>query len=112
MILKGYGMSMRVRDEKSKLYQFMIKDDDFMDLCNYYGYFTQEQQKIKEFLDYAYGLGIITRLDKYYIDVSWIKLETKNDISIIDGDYLYIDFKTWLHEESLEEINNGKTIFN
>lgn len=95
---------MRVRDEKSKLYQFMIKDYDFMDLCNYYGYFTQEKQKIKEFLDYAYGLGIVTRLDDYNIGVSWVKLETKNDISIVDLDDLWDDFNGWLHEESLEEI--------
>ena len=112
MILKGYGMSMRTRDEKSKLYQFMIKDNDFLELCNYYGYFTQEKQKIKEFLDYAYGLGIVVRLDNYYLDLSWIKLQNKYDTAIIDGDCLWMDFKTWLHEESLEEINNGKTIFN
>ena len=95
---------MRKRDEKSKLYQFMIKDYDFMDLCNYYGYFTQEKEKIKEFLDHAYNIGIITRLDNYYLGVSWVELETKNDSSIIDLDDLYDDFKSYLHEDSLEEM--------
>lgn len=98
---------MRVRDEKSKLYQFMIEDYDYLQLCNYYGYYSKEKQTIKEFLDYAYGLGIVSKLDKYYIDVAWIKLQNKYDTAIIDGDYLWMDFKTWLIEESEDEIGYG-----
>lgn len=98
---------MRTRDEKSKLYQFMIEDYDFLELCNYYGYYSKEKQTIKEFLDYAYGLGIVSKLDNYNIGVSWVRLETKNDIAIIDLDDLWDDLTSWLHEESEDEIGYG-----
>ena len=94
---------MRRRDEKRLLYKFMIDDDDYKNVIYYFGDLDYKK-KIKEFLDYAYNLEIVNRLDKYYIDVSWINLKNKNDNVIIDGDDLYHDLKVWAEEEALYDV--------
>ena len=91
---------MRKRDEKRLLYKFMIDDDEYKNVIYYFGDLDYKK-KIKEFLQYAYDLDFIKRLDNYYLDVSWIELQNDYDTVIIDGDDLYHDLKVWMEEEVL-----------
>jgi hypothetical protein len=92
---------MRKRDEKRLLYKFMIDDDEYKNVIYYFGDLDYKK-KIKEFLQYAYDLDFIKRLDKYYLDLSWIELQNDYDTVIIDGDDLYHDLKVWMEEEALQ----------
>jgi hypothetical protein len=92
---------MRKRDEKRLLYKFMIDDDEYKNVIYYFGDLDYKK-KIKEFLQYAYDLDFIRRLDNYYLDVSWIELQNDYDTVIIDGDDLYHDLKVWMEEEALQ----------
>ena len=91
---------MRKRDEKRLLYKFMIDDDEYKNVIYYFGDLDYKK-KIKEFLQYAYDLDFIRRLNNYYLDVSWIELQNDYDTVIIDGDDLYHDLKLWMEEEAL-----------
>ena len=89
---------MRKRDEKRFLYKFMIDDDVYQNVIHNHGELDYKK-KIKVFLRYAYDFNFIRRLDKYYLDISWIELQNDYDTVIIDGDNLYHDLKVWIEEE-------------
>jgi hypothetical protein len=78
----------------------MIDDNEYKNVIYYFGDLDYKK-KIKEFLQYAYDLDFIRRLDNYYLDVSWIELQNDYDTVIIDGDDLYHDLKVWMEEEAL-----------
>jgi hypothetical protein len=76
----------------------MIDDDEYKNVIYYFGDLDYKK-KIKEFLQYAYDLDFIRRLNNYYLDVSWIELQNDYDTVIIDGDDLYHDLTIWMEEE-------------
>lgn len=101
---------MRKRDIKRKLKQFMIDDDDFNKLCNKYGYYTKEHEIMSDFLDFAFALDIVRYVDKKYIDVTWLQLNDDGN-TLVDLDYLWVDFISYLDDEDYDLINNKEVSY-
>ena len=71
---------------KKRLYHYVMSQDDFLMMCR------SDKKVIKEFLDYEFENKMIKYLDKKYLDIAWVIIDSK----IIDVDSLWNDFKSYL----------------